>query len=130
VYSSDLLSHWAEIVGPDYARVTTPVKINFPYQPNEPRRKGGTLTVRLPKGLAMEFSFKTELIRARVNAFFGYEAFAKIALDQAGVAPPPLKKAKSLAPADLAKIKAQTADVENDELRAALESFGQALLSK
>src|SRR5580698_4151357 len=73
-----LLDHWPEIVGNDYAQVTTPVKMTFPHQPNEPRQRGGTLCVRLPKGLAMEFTFKAEQIRQRINGYFGYDAVAKI----------------------------------------------------
>ena len=73
-----LLDHWPEIVGTAYARVTTPVKISFPYQPNEARQRGGNLCVRLPKGLAMEFTYKTEQIRQRINGYFGYDAVGKI----------------------------------------------------
>ena len=130
LYAS-LLSHWAEIVGPDYARVTTPVKIAFPYQPNEPQRKNGVLTVRLPQGLAMEFSFRAEIIRARVNAYFGYEAFARIGLDASFMAPPPTAKAKKTAdPEALAALKKQTAAIDSEDVRKALEKFGEAMLVK
>jgi hypothetical protein len=129
---ANLLDHWAEIVGGEYARVSTPVKISFPYQPNEARRKNGVLTVRLPKGLAMEFSFKADLIRQRVNAYFGYEAFARIALDAAALPPPPpvTRRAKAIAPEALASIKQQAAAIENGELREALEKFGAAMLAR
>ncbi len=127
---ANLLGHWAEIVGAEYARVTTPVKISFPYQPNEARRKSGTLTVRVPKGLAMEFSFKSELVRSRVNAFMGYEAFSRIALD-AALTPPPIEKSpKILDPKSAKVIEETTSAIENDELRAALSSFGAAMMSK
>src|ERR1700761_7588914 len=128
LYAS-LLGHWAEIVGAEYARVSTPVKIAFPYQPNEARRKNGVLTVRLPKGLAMEFSFKAELIRQKVNAFFGYEAFARITLDAAAMPVPVAKNAKKADPAAVAAIKEKAAGVEDQELREALERFGEAMLN-
>jgi hypothetical protein len=125
---ANLLNHWAEIVGTEYARITTPVKISFPYQPNEPQRKNGILTIRLPKGLAMEFSFKADLIRSRVNAYFGYEAFARLALDSAFLPPPVIKNEKKADPAALDTMKEQIKAVENDELREALEKFGEAML--
>ena len=75
-----LLEHWPEIVGVEYARVTTPVKMTFPHQPQEARQRNGTLCVQLPKGLSMEFTFKTEQIRQRINAYFGYDAVGKISL--------------------------------------------------
>jgi hypothetical protein len=122
-----LLDHWAEIVGPDYARVTTPVKISFPYQPNEARRKNGTLVVKLPKGLAMEFSFKADLVRQRVNAYLGYEAFARLTLDPASMPLPRPKRAKKADPAVAEAIKQQVSGIENEELRQALEGFGEAM---
>ncbi|MDR3424792.1 MAG: DciA family protein [Alphaproteobacteria bacterium] len=124
---ANLLEHWVEIVGAEYARVTTPVKITFPYQPNEAQRKNGVLTVRLPKGLAMEFSFKADLIRQRVNAYFGYEAFTRVALDPAALPPPEVKIVKKPDPAILHVIKEQASVIENKELREVLESFGEAV---
>lgn len=127
---ANLLGRWTEIVGAEYARVTTPVKISFPYQPQEAQRKNGVLTVRLPKGLAMEFSFKSDLIRRRVNAYLGYEAFAKIALDAAFVAPPPVKTERKADPEALKQIKEKAGAIEDDALREALEKFGEALVAR
>ncbi|MGB9153414.1 MAG: hypothetical protein WCD70_10050, partial [Alphaproteobacteria bacterium] len=110
--------------------VTTPVKITFPFQPQEAHRKNGVLTVRLPKGLAMEFTFKADLIRHRVNAYFGYEAFARIALDAATLPPPPAKNQKPIDPVALTTIKEKASSIENNELRNALESFGEAMLGR
>lgn len=121
-----LLKHWAEIVGAEYSKVSTPVKISFPYRSGEALRKDGVLTVRLPKGLAMEFSFKADLIRQRINAYLGYEAFARVALDAASV-PLPVKSERKTDPKALESFKAQAASVEDPELRAALEGFGRAM---
>jgi hypothetical protein len=127
---ANLLDHWAEIVGAEYSRVTTPVKISFPYQPQEAHRKNGVLTVRLPKGLAMEFTFKADLIRQRVNSYFGYEAFARVALDAAAIPPPPIKATKKIDPAALNVMKEKASSIENSELREALERFGEAMLGR
>ena len=128
---ANLLDHWAEIVGAEYAKVTTPVKITFPYQPQEAQRKNGVLTVRLPKGLAMEFTFKADLIRQRVNAYFGYEAFARIALDAAALSSGPAVKAvKKIDAAALDAMKEKASTIENNELRDALEKFGEAMLGR
>jgi hypothetical protein len=129
LYAS-LLGHWAEIVGPEYAKVTTPVKITFPYQPKAARRENGVLTVRLPKGLAMEFSFRSEMIRQKVNTYMGYEAFARIALDAASLPVQEVKIVREVDPADLKVIQEEASVIENSELRAALEKFGEALSIK
>lgn len=127
---ANLLDHWAEIVGQEYARVTTPVKISFPYQPQEQHRKNGVLTVRLPKGLAMEFTFKADLIRQRINGYLGYEAFARIALDAAALSVQAKKPVKKVDPAALHAMKEEAAAIENNELREALERFGEAMLER
>ncbi len=123
-----MLDRWTEIVGTEYAAVTTPVKIAFPHQPLEARRRDGVLTIRLPKGLVMEFTFKVETIRQRINGYFGYDVIAKIAFDPAyGV---PAKMADVAPPVDegtLASIRAGADTVENDDLRSALQSFGEAV---
>lgn len=124
-----LLEHWREIVGKEYAEVTTPVKVTFPHQPNEARRKDGTLTVRLPKGLSMEFSFKTEQIRQRVNSYFGYNALAKIVFDPVYSLPTKPAAPKEADPAALKAVKEMAQSVGDDDLQAALESLGSAILT-
>ena len=125
-----LLDHWQEIVGADYARVTTPIKITFPHQPNEPRRQGGILCVRLPKGLTMEFSFKAESIKQRVNSYFGYEAISRVTFDSIHSSAPEKSYTQPLV-TDEAKNQATAGvkDIPNGELRDTLQSFGQTLLS-
>ncbi|MDD3029723.1 MAG: DciA family protein [Alphaproteobacteria bacterium] len=126
-----LLGHWADIVGSEYAQNTTPIKITFPYQPHEAQRKKGTLTIRLPKGLAMEFSFKADLIRRRINTYLGYEAFTRILLDAAAVPPPHVKKEKKeVDPEKRAAIKECASSIDHDDLRVALERFGEAILTE
>jgi hypothetical protein len=125
-----MLEHWQEIVGADYARVTTPVKISFPLQSNERLRSNGTLNIRLPKGLAMEFSFQTETIRQRINVYFGFNAVDRIILEPAFVPIPDAPPAPTEPdPEALAKIHESAKNIENEELRTALENFGEALVT-
>ena len=131
-----LLSHWTEIVGPDYAEVTTPVKISFPKgKPSEEKwaqhaRTDGVLHVRLPQGLTMEFTARSEQIRSRIAAYFGYPAIERIMFEpyyHQASEPPRTKD-----PADpqlLSSMKEQAQGVENDDLRQALEKLGEALLT-
>ena len=125
-----LLEHWPEIVGSDYARVTTPVKVSFPHQPQEARRCNGTLAIRLPKGLAMEFSFKTDVICQRINVYFGYQAIARIAFEPVyeTPAPPPVPEVEPDSGA-LARIQEIARSIGDEPLREALESFGEAVLA-
>ncbi|MDD4615877.1 MAG: DciA family protein [Alphaproteobacteria bacterium] len=129
LYAS-LLNHWAEIVGMAYAKVTTPIKVTFPYQPTEAQRKNGVLTIKLPKGLAMEFSFKAESVRQRINSYLGYEAFSRITFDANALSAPMVRKKKKADPAALKGIRSEAARINNPELREALEKFGEAILDR
>ena len=134
-----LLDHWSEIVGPDYALLTTPSKITFPKgkpaddEATQGRRAGGVLHVRLPRGLVMEFSFRTDQIRQRIATFFGYDAIARIAFEPTheptNIAPPAAPP-PPLDPKKLSALRKDTAIVENDALREALENLGRAVLQK
>jgi len=123
-----LLDHWSEIVGAEYARTTTPVKITFPPRQKESRRANGTLVIRIPKGLAMEFSFKTGIIRERITTYFGYEAIEKILYESAyGALPQSEPTAIDPNPEALARIRSIAEEIENEELREAVESLGEAV---
>lgn len=123
-----LLDHWAEIVGPEYARVTTPVKITFPPRQQGAQRTGGTLTVRLPKGLTMEFTFKIGQMRERITSYFGYEAISKIVFEACYATPKEPAEEIEPDPAALARISQLAQEIDNDELREAVEAFGEVVL--
>ncbi|HEU0117516.1 MAG TPA: DciA family protein [Alphaproteobacteria bacterium] len=123
-----LLDHWQEIVGMEYAKQTTPVKITFPHKPTEQRRSGGTLHIKLPKGMAMEFTFKCEQIKQRINSYFGYDAIARIMLDAAYSTPDLPSAPREHDPEAFAQLQTDAKTIDNDELRAAFEALAEAAL--
>lgn len=131
-----ILDHWPEIVGVDYAKDTTPVKIVFPKGKKKDEkwaqgnRTGGILTIRLPQGLTFTFSHNTEQIKTRINNFFGYEAIGKIAFESFYPSP----KAEKAAPPPLTDLEKDTLqshikNIDNNELRDALERLGASVLA-
>ncbi|MDD3182038.1 MAG: DciA family protein [Alphaproteobacteria bacterium] len=136
LYAS-LLERWTEIVGPDYAQETTPVKISFPHGKKTDekwaggQRAGGTLTIRLPQGLSLAFTHHAEQVRSRINTFFGYEAIERITLKPfypthgKPLAPPQ----RTLSSQEIATLKEGTKDIENNELRDILEQLGTSVLA-
>lgn len=71
-----LLTHWAEVVGPDIAAVARPVEIKYG------RGFGATLTLLTTGAEAPMLEMQKEKIRERVNACYGYSAVQKIRLTQ------------------------------------------------
>ncbi len=71
-----LLTHWAEIVGPDIANVAVPVKIKFG------RGFGGTLQVLTTGAQAPMLAMQKQIIITRVNACYGYSAIKDVQITQ------------------------------------------------
>ncbi len=74
----DLLANWYEIAG-EMAEYTLPKHIS--YQKNN--RDNGVLSVEVPSGaFALELQHREKFIVAKINAYFGYNAVAKIKIMQ------------------------------------------------
>jgi hypothetical protein len=70
------------------------------------------------------------LVIERVNGYLGYRAVARLRLQQGplgGHRPPARPEPPPLTPADEARLREQTAAVEDEPLRGALEKLGRAV---
>ena len=128
---SRLLTHWAEVVGPDIARVARPVEVNYG------RGFGATLTVLTTGAEAPMLEMQKEAIRERVNACYGYAAIHKVRITQTAATgfaegravfePAPKARPVERPIAEEASKAART--IGDDGLRAALERLGTNVLS-
>ncbi len=127
---SRLLTHWAEVVGPDMAGSTQPVEVTY-------GRKGigATLTLLVKGAEAPMIEMQKDRIRETVNACYGYNAIQKIRLTQTAAtgfseASAEFEPASSKPDPDARQEAAvAAADVEDPGLRAALEALGAHILS-
>ncbi len=71
-----LLTHWQEVVGPELAAHTRPVRISHG------KGFGATLTLLVPGAHAPLVAMQLDQIRARVNACYGFNAVSRIVLTQ------------------------------------------------
>ena len=122
---SSVVSRWREIVGEQYAGVSSPESIKFP----PGRKSNGVLTLVVEGAHAPMMQHVAPVIVERVNRFFGYPAVERVAFKQGIVkmakakprtAPPSLKPI----PSDLGESLREIAD---PELRAVLESLARGL---
>lgn len=125
-----VLTHWADVVGEDIARVCEPVDMRYGRAV-----LGATLTVCTTGARAPMLEMQKEAIRTRVNAIYGYAAVGKIRITQ--TAPTGFAEAQSTydapkkAPAPLPPEATRTvADVSDPDLRKALETLGGHVYSK
>ena len=124
----ELVTRWAEIAGPQIARCSEPLKIQWPRpvegQPQEP----ATLVLRVEGPMALEIQHSSDAILERVNRFFGWSAVGRLALRQA----PLSRKERPEGPRGpdakaIAKVAESLSAVEDEELRAALARLGASI---
>lgn len=132
---SRVLTHWAEIVGPEIARIARPVDVKYGRE-----GFGATLTVLTTGANAPMLEMQKQTIREKVNACYGYSAIARIRLTQtaptgfaegqAAFAPAPETAPPAPDPAAGTRAAELSGTVRDDGLRAALAALGQNVLSR
>ena len=120
---SQIVARWADIVGAEYARHSTPEGLKFPVG----KRSGGTLGVIVTGAFAPMLRHVEPQVIERANRFFGYAAVARLALRH-GDLPATRRRRAAPATADLTPAtQATLRDVADPDLRDALESLAHAL---
>ena len=129
--STEIVTHWEDIVGAEIAAHCEPIKITWPRQATaddaeEP--EPATLVLRCQGPAAIEIQHLAGVIVERVNRFLGWRAIDRVALRQAPLArrakpkPPPAIDAEAAR-----RIADRMTDITDENLRAALGRLGAAL---
>jgi hypothetical protein len=124
-----LLTHWAEIVGEDLARVSRPGKVA------RGQGTGATLTLVCTGAAAPLVQMQAQRILERVNACYGYAAIARVRIAQTapdGFAEPRAEFRHAPPPDPAADERAGEAaeGVADPELREALRTLARNVLSR
>ena len=129
--NTEILARWTDIVGPEIAAHSEPIKINWPRPVGDDTPEPATLVLRVEGPAALEIQHLSALILERVNRFFGWQAIGRIALRQA-----PLrrraarKRPASPDPALAARIAENLPEIADESLREALARLGAAIKRK
>ncbi len=126
--STELVTHWDDIVGPEIAAHCEPMKINWPCQREAEQPEPATLVLRCQGPAAIEIQHLAGVIVERINRFLGWRAIDRLALRQAPLArrakprpPPPIDAAEAR------RVAEGMTDIADDDLRAALGRLGAAV---
>ncbi|MEX0591176.1 MAG: DciA family protein [Xanthobacteraceae bacterium] len=125
----DIVVHWEDIVGPELAGRTEPVRLVWPRR-DDPLSTG-TLTVRVEGAYAIELQHLTPVVIERVNRYFGWRCVGRIAIRQGPVA----RRAKApdlpLEPAaeTMAEVERGLGNFEDKGLKSALARLGALVRS-
>jgi hypothetical protein len=128
--SAELVTRWADIVGPEIAAHSEPLKMLWPQPAEGEDAEPGTLVLRVEGPEAIEVQHLASVICERVNRFLGWRAVGRIALRQA-----PLRRAERKAvaapdPAAAARVAATLTEVADEDLRQALARLGAAIIKR
>jgi len=126
-----LMARWREVVGPEIARRTEPVKL-------VKGRNGGpsSLEIRVAGPAAAIIQHQAHDILARVNLFLGAEAVQKLRIVQGPLrgtgeaAPPPRRRAAPLDAAQEATLAEGLAGAPDGKLKQALMALGRGVLRR
>jgi hypothetical protein len=127
---SRLLTHWAEIAGPDVSSISRPVEVSYARG-----GMGATLTLLTTGAQAPMLEMQKEQIRSKVNSVYGYNAIARVRITQTAAtgfaegqidfAHKSKKPSEVVADPAIVQRAAETTQTVSDEgLRAALERLG------
>lgn len=129
-----ILTHWAEIVGQELARITKPVDVKY-----GAGSFGATLRIMVAPAHGPIVEMQRETIREKINAIYGYNAIARVQFTQ--TSPQGFGEAQaSFCPASTAELTPDPAQKQKAEaiaqhvsdqgLRQALASLALNVLSK
>ena len=125
--STELVTRWPEIVGPEIAAHAEPIKLQWPRATEGEPAEPATLVLRVEGPAAIEIQHQSNIILERINRFFGWQAVGRLALRQAPLkrrtvaSPPPID------PQEAQRIAATLTEVGDDDLRMALARLGAAV---
>ncbi len=129
-----LLTHWAEIVGEETARIAHPVKVGYGQG-----GLGATLSILTTGAQAPMLEMQKDQIRDKVNACYGYRAISRVRITQ--TAPTGFAEGRVAFdhnpnenpgpdPEALAQADILSSDVASDDLRLALRALAANVLTK
>jgi hypothetical protein len=124
-FQTEIILHWAEIVGRDLEKFTMPVKYAPPRGENA---GGGTLVIRVTGPVAIELQHRMPQIIDRVNTYFGYRAVDRIKMMQGDISRPErtVHRPAIVPEGDIARTSQANIDkIEDPHLRDVLTRLGR-----
>ncbi len=131
---SKIISEWEQIVGIEVAKHSIPFKLSF----NRESRTGGVLHIRAFGSISTALQHLEPLIIDRIATYFGYQAVSKIKIlhsseqkteaKQSAKTGTQKRTSPTLDNVQNAKLKDLLSEINDDNLKAALEKFGRSFL--
>ncbi|MEM9121818.1 MAG: DciA family protein [Pseudomonadota bacterium] len=146
---ADLLTEWEAIVGPQLAKLTLPLRLKrarrqAAAEADAAQSADATLVLRASGAAATQIGHEAPEIIDRINRHFGYAAVTALAFEHgAPVGPPSRRRGRPLGHGSLgpapdnpvphavkAAVQKAVGDVEDEDLREALQRLGEAVWAR
>ncbi len=131
---SRILSHWDDIMGPEMAGKTQPVKVRYRKPKDAKSNPQATLDIAVSSADSVALHYQVELILERINQVFGERWITGLRFvhqpsntDRPDDIPLPKRQ---LNKGEQERLESILLGVQDDNLRKQLEKLGQAVLRK
>lgn len=118
------VTDWPRIAGEELAAHCAPEKLSFP----SGGKTGGTLTIAVENGFALELQHMQPVILERINTYYGYPAVARLAISHNFARRVEKPQQPPSPPASGARYEVK--NIADPELGAALQSLANSLGGK
>jgi hypothetical protein len=125
----DIINHWEDIVGPELAGRTEPLKLVWPRR-DDPT-SSGMLTVRVEGAYAIELQHLAPIVIERVNRYFGWACIGRLSMRQGPVTRRQRRRDAPVEPRaeTVAEVERDLGSFENEDLKSALARLGALVRS-
>ncbi len=127
-----IVTHWSEIIGPDFAERASPAKIHYT-KPKKPKEKPtATLEIAASSADCAVLVYQKDVILQRINQIFGDSWVRDIKFVHREAKKPvkPQKRTKNLTEGEKNHLSQVLETIEDPDLRKTLEGLGAAILQE
>jgi hypothetical protein len=125
-----IITDWSLIVGENLGNYSAPRKLFF----GKDKKTDGVLHVDVfDSGMAMELSYMEQVVLEKIASYFGYRAINKIKIIQklgGGIAAKKQPPERKLSEDKMMDLGGQLDDIDDEDLKKALQAFGVSVMSK
>lgn len=125
-----IVTHWTEIIGPDFAERAQPAKIRY-FKPKQAKEKAtATLDIAASSADCSVLIYQKDVILQRINQIFGdqWVTDIKFVHHEMRVPVKPQKRIKNLTESEKNHLSQLLEDVSDSDMKEILTRFGQAFL--
>ncbi len=130
---SDIILHWADIVGSVLARSSLPERLVMPRDHEKAVKRAGTLHIRIEGSFAPEMHHLEPLVIDRINSYYGFKAVERLIFHHGIIeheAPTQKYSPPILSDSQQKDLNERLDEIKDDKLRASLFKVGAEILSR